>query len=73
MPTLDAYRDTHRPIGEGEQRVVREVFDRILEEMKDADSTGTMFQPFATIVNFVLANRKIRDQRTNVPLEETNG
>jgi flagellar motor switch protein FliM len=40
----------------------KDVFDRILDEMRDSPNTSAMFEPFAKVANFVLANRMIRLQ-----------
>ena len=68
--TLGAYTPKilgSKSLGEGDRRYVEEVLKRVLDEMNDTASTGEMYEPFAKIVNFVLANRKIREEVTNVP------
>lgn len=60
--TLASYRRLHRAIGPSEIAKTKDVFNRILDEMKDEPTTSTMFEPYARIVNFLLANRMIKQQ-----------
>lgn len=41
---------------------LRDVLKRVIHEAEDAQTTGEMFEPYAKIVNFVQANRKIQEQ-----------
>lgn len=58
-----------REIAPGSIEYVESVFKRILDEMSDERSTATMFEPYAKVVNFVLSNRRIKQQVTENPSE----
>jgi hypothetical protein len=49
---------------------LKDVFARIIHEAEDADTTAEMFEPYGKVINFIQANRKIREQVSAGPLED---
>jgi hypothetical protein len=68
--SLGNYAKLGRQLGNAERARVRDVFKRILDEMDDSHTSGSMFEPYAKVVNFVLANRKIAQQVAEVLQEQ---
>jgi hypothetical protein len=62
-----------RPVTAGDVAYMKEVFERIIDEAEDAFTTATMFEPYAKVTNFVLANRKIRQQVSETPQDNHEG
>jgi hypothetical protein len=52
----------HRPNTVERVRLVEEVFRRALEEMRDTGNTSEMFEPYANLVLYAQANRKIQEE-----------
>ena len=71
--SFGGYRRLQRSIGPEEVKRAQDIFDRIIDEMKDSHTTSGMFEPYAKVVNFVLANRMIKTQLSENPrrCEET--
>jgi hypothetical protein len=59
-----------RPVTGAEIVYLKDVFTRIIHEAEDAPTTAAMFEPYAKVANFILANRKIQQQVSEGPLEE---
>jgi hypothetical protein len=47
-----------------EHKQVEEVFERVLDEMRDCPTTETMYEPYANMVLYALSNRKIKSELT---------
>jgi hypothetical protein len=52
--------DYPRKITDVDRMLVRKAFAAILEELDDNGNTSEMFPPYARVIGFVLANRRIQ-------------